>query len=142
MQDRVRCELGDLPLAAPMNDGAVDVMLRPEQIRVLRDGETLIDGTAAYDAVVTEVTFQGQDAGVALQLQSGSRTMVRARVPGYLCPRPGEQVRLAVDGERDRLSTRINAAEAKAVIRIQSFAACSVRCAADRQADGHAPSSP
>jgi iron(III) transport system ATP-binding protein len=36
---------------------------------------------------------------VALQLQSASRTMVRARVPGYLCPRPGEQVRLAVDGK-------------------------------------------
>jgi iron(III) transport system ATP-binding protein len=25
--------------------------------------------------------------------------MVRARVPGYLCPRPGERVRLAVEGE-------------------------------------------
>jgi iron(III) transport system ATP-binding protein len=74
-------------------------MVRPEQIRLLRAEETMPNGAAAYDAVVTEVIFQGQDAGVALQLHSDMRTMVRARVPGYLCPRPGEQVRLAVDGE-------------------------------------------
>ncbi|HEX3381901.1 MAG TPA: TOBE domain-containing protein, partial [Paraburkholderia sp.] len=95
--DRVSCELGELALAAPLGNGAVDVMVRPEQIRVLRADETLAD-RAVYDAIVTEVIFQGQDAGVALQLQSGTRTTVRARVPGYLCPRPGEQVRLAVDG--------------------------------------------
>ncbi|MFM0226807.1 ABC transporter ATP-binding protein [Paraburkholderia dipogonis] len=98
-QDRVRCELGELPLSGPMGHGAVDVMVRPEQIRLLRAEETMPNGAAAYDAVVTEVIFQGQDAGVALQLRSDTRTMVRARVPGYLCPRPGEQVRLAVDGE-------------------------------------------
>jgi iron(III) transport system ATP-binding protein len=97
-RDRVSCELGDLVLAAPISHGAVDVMVRPEQIRLLRAGETTSDG-AAYEAVVTDVVFQGQDAGVALQLQSGSRTMVRARVPGYLCPRPGEQVKVAVDGK-------------------------------------------
>ncbi|QQC67398.1 ABC transporter ATP-binding protein [Paraburkholderia ginsengisoli] len=96
--ERVRCELGELALAAPMGAGAVDVMLRPEQIRVLRPDETIADGSA-YEAVVTDVIFQGQDAGVALQLQSASRTMVRARVPGYLCPRPGEQVRVTVDGK-------------------------------------------
>jgi iron(III) transport system ATP-binding protein len=97
-RDRVSCELGDLALTTPMSNGAVDVMVRPEQIRLLRAGETTPDG-AAYEAVVTDVVFQGQDAGVALQLQSGSRTMVRARVPGYLCPRPGEQVKVAVDGK-------------------------------------------
>jgi iron(III) transport system ATP-binding protein len=98
-QDRVRCELGELPLAAPLRDGSVDVMVRPEQIRLLHDRETPPAGSVAYDAIVTEVVFQGQDAGVALQLQSGTRPIVRARVPGYLCPKPGAQVRLAVDGE-------------------------------------------
>ena len=98
-RDRVSCELGELPLSGPIGQGAVDVMVRPEQIRLLRGEETRPNGAAAYDAVVTEVIFQGQDAGVALQLRSDARTMVRARVPGYLCPRPGEQVRLAVDGE-------------------------------------------
>ncbi|NIF56524.1 ABC transporter ATP-binding protein [Burkholderia sp. Ax-1724] len=100
-QDRASCELGDLALAAPLassGHGAVDVMLRPEQIRLLRAGEAARDG-AAHDALVTEVIFQGQDASVALQLQSATRTMVRARVPGYLCPQPGERVRLTVEGE-------------------------------------------
>ena len=98
-RDRVSCELGELPLSGPIGQGAVDVMVRPEQIRLLRAEETMPNGAAAYDAVVTEVIFQGQDAGVALQLRSGSQTLVRARVPGYLSPRPGDEVRLAVDGE-------------------------------------------
>jgi iron(III) transport system ATP-binding protein len=98
-RDRVSCELGELSLSGPISQGAVDVMLRPEQIRPLCAEDTMPNGAAVYDAVVTEVLFQGQDAGVALQLRSDARTMARARVPGYLCPRPGEQVRLAVDGE-------------------------------------------
>jgi iron(III) transport system ATP-binding protein len=98
-QDRVSCELGDLRLCEPMGNGAVDVMVRPEQIRLLRAEETMPNGAASYDAVVQEVIFQGQDAGVTLQLQSGAQTVVRARVPGYLSPRPGAHVRLAVDGE-------------------------------------------
>ena len=98
-QDRVSCELGDLPLCEPMGNGPVDVMVRPEQIRLLRAEETMPNGAASYDAVVQEVIFQGQDAGVTLQLQSGAQTVVRARVPGYLSPRPGAHVRLAVDGE-------------------------------------------
>ena len=98
-QDRVSCELGDLPLCEPMGNGPVDVMVRPEQIRLLRAEETMPNGAASYDAVVQDVIFQGQDAGVTLQLQSGAQTVVRARVPGYLSPRPGAHVRLAVDGE-------------------------------------------
>ncbi|RDJ98837.1 ABC transporter ATP-binding protein [Paraburkholderia lacunae] len=97
--DRVTCELGDLPLCAPLGNGAVDVMVRPEQIRLLRADETIANGTAAHDAVVLDIVFQGQDAGVALQLQSAARTVVRARVPGYLTPQPGERVRFAVDGD-------------------------------------------
>ncbi|RZF27072.1 ABC transporter ATP-binding protein [Paraburkholderia sp. UYCP14C] len=97
-QDRAICELGELALVAPVGNGAVDVMLRPEQIRLLRPDESARAGVA-HDALVTDVIFQGQDASVALQLQSATRTMVRARVPGYLCPRPGEHVRLAVEGE-------------------------------------------
>jgi hypothetical protein len=54
---------------------------------------------APHDALVTDVIFQGQDASVALQLQSATRTMVCARVPGYLCPLSGERVRFAVEGE-------------------------------------------
>jgi iron(III) transport system ATP-binding protein len=98
-RDRVTCELGELTLSAPAQDGAVDVMVRPEQIRLWRDGEATPDGTAAFDAVVRDVIFQGQDAGVGLQLQSAAGTLVRARVPGYRTPQPGERVRLAIDGD-------------------------------------------
>jgi iron(III) transport system ATP-binding protein len=98
-RDRVSCELGELTLSAPARDGAVDVMVRPEQIRLWRANETAPDGTAAFDAIVQDVIFQGQDAGVALQLQSAAQTVVRARVPGYRTPQPGERVRLAIDGD-------------------------------------------
>ncbi|MGF6774393.1 iron(III) transport system ATP-binding protein [Paraburkholderia sp. GAS199] len=98
-QDRVRCELGDLPLSGAVGNGPVDVMVRPEQIRLLRADEAVTNGVAPHEAVVRDVIFQGQDAAVALQLQSGTQTLLRARVPGYLTPKPGERVRLAVDGE-------------------------------------------
>ena len=91
------CALGTLPLAEGTRpaDGEVDVMLRPEQIDVLaqtaaRDG--------ALDALVREVTFQGQDAALTLEL-TGTPTTLRARVPGYRTPRAGERVRIAVGGE-------------------------------------------
>ncbi|WP_322013814.1 ABC transporter ATP-binding protein [Paraburkholderia sp. J12] len=94
---RAHCVLGTLPVVdgSSHTDGEVDVMLRPEQIEVLpataqRDG--------ALDALVREISFQGQDAALTLQLID-SPTTVRARVPGYRTPRPGERVRLAVGGE-------------------------------------------
>jgi iron(III) transport system ATP-binding protein len=71
------------------------VMLRPEQIEVLPETE---QREGALDALVREISFQGQDAALTLQLID-SPTTVRARVPGYRTPRPGERVRLAVGGE-------------------------------------------
>lgn len=94
---RAQCVLGTLPMAEDANhaDGAVDVMLRPEQIEVLPE-TTQREG--ALDALVRDITFQGQDAALTLQLLD-SPTTVRARVPGYRTPRHGERVRLAVGGE-------------------------------------------
>ncbi|HKU00762.1 MAG TPA: ABC transporter ATP-binding protein [Paraburkholderia sp.] len=91
------CALGTLPLAegARPEDGDVDVMLRPEQIDVLAQTATR-DG--ALDALVREVTFQGQDAALTLEL-AGTPTTLRARVPGYRTPRAGERVRIVVGGE-------------------------------------------
>jgi iron(III) transport system ATP-binding protein len=94
---RAQCVLGTLPVADDANraDGTVDVMLRPEQIEVLPE---TAQREGALDALVRDITFQGQDAALTLQLLD-SPTTVRARVPGYRTPRHGERVRLAVGGE-------------------------------------------
>jgi iron(III) transport system ATP-binding protein len=94
---RAQCVLGMLPVAEDANhaDGAVDVMLRPEQIEVLPE---TAQREGALDALVRDITFEGQDAALTLQLLD-SPTTVRARVPGYRTPRHGERVRLAVGGE-------------------------------------------
>jgi iron(III) transport system ATP-binding protein len=94
---RAQCVLGTLPVvegSTPAN-GDVDVMLRPEQIEVLPEDA---QRSGALDALVRDISFQGQDAALTLQLL-GSPTTVRARVPGYRTPRPGERVRLVVGGE-------------------------------------------
>ena len=115
--DIARCALGELKLSAPVADGPIDVMVRPEQIHVLHAYDPARDGVPTFDAVVREVTFNGQDASVVLQLLDDDAvnanansnangnaaplngTAIRARVPGYRSPQPGEHVRLAVDGE-------------------------------------------
>ena len=94
---RAQCVLGTLPVVdgSTAADGDVDVMLRPEQIEVLPEGASR---EGALDALVRDISFQGQDAALTLQLLDSSTT-VRARVPGYRTPRQGDRVRLAVGGE-------------------------------------------
>ncbi len=91
----VSCCLGRLALATTWDatterappQGEVEVLLRPEQLRL--DG----DGVAA---VVREVTFYGHDASVGLLLEGGEA--VTARVTGHSAPSVGETVRVAVAG--------------------------------------------
>jgi iron(III) transport system ATP-binding protein len=89
------CSLGELALAAPVADGPVEVLLRPEQIRL----------TAAHNAAsgiharVREVNYYGHDASVNLTLNDGNVvTPIIARVPGYDSPHPGDAVLLSVEG--------------------------------------------
>ncbi|HEY2889466.1 MAG TPA: ABC transporter ATP-binding protein [Dongiaceae bacterium] len=89
------CSLGELALAAPVADGPVEVLLRPEQIRL----------TAAHNAAsgiharVREVNYYGHDASVNLTLNDGNvATPIIARVPGYDSPHPGDAVLLSVEG--------------------------------------------
>lgn len=108
-RDVARCALGELKLSTAVADGPIDVMVRPEQIYVLHAEDVTRHGKPTFSAIVREVTFNGQDASVVLQLQDESGavgsgappdgTVIRARVPGYRSPQPGERVRLAVDGE-------------------------------------------
>ncbi len=99
VRGEAHCALGVLQVAdgASHPEGAVDVMVRPEQIDVLPAGAPRADGNA-LEALVREVSFAGQDAAVTLELLDGAQTVVRARVPGYRTPRGGERVTLAVGG--------------------------------------------
>jgi iron(III) transport system ATP-binding protein len=93
------CPLGALQLVAPVPDGSVDVMIRPEQIHLLSASETAADHSTVQDALVTSITYNGRDADICLQLSSAARSIIRARVPGHRSPNVGERVRLSVDSE-------------------------------------------
>jgi iron(III) transport system ATP-binding protein len=88
------CALGRLRLTGPVENGAVDVMIRPEQIR-------LAPGTpsqGASEACVIDVVFNGRDALVSLRLKHAEDCKVIAYVPGHSAPRIDENVCLAVEG--------------------------------------------
>jgi len=86
--DTVRCALGELPLLAPAH-GAVSVLVRPEQVRLLPPG------MATLRAVVEHARFGGHDASVTLRLAGMAIT---ARVPGHAMPEVGVELGLAVEG--------------------------------------------
>ncbi len=90
--DFATCALGRLPLARPVPDGPADVMVRPEQIRFVST-----PNAEAPRARVVAVTFFGQDASVRLALVGGQEA-IASRVPGHRAPRPGDEVRLSIEG--------------------------------------------
>jgi iron(III) transport system ATP-binding protein len=86
----VRCALGILPLVAPCAEGAVEVLIRPEQIRLAALG-------AGHPATVESVTYYGHDCSVALSA-AGLPARLTALVPGYASPVAGTAVGLSVEG--------------------------------------------
>ena len=94
---QVICEFGTLPIARAMtaNDIDVDVMIRPEQIRIVSDHRGESDGV---EAVVEKVVFYGHDASVMLRSVTGARG-VQIRVAGHSHPRVGERISLSVEGD-------------------------------------------
>jgi iron(III) transport system ATP-binding protein len=97
----VLCALGQLRLMAGMPKGLVQVLLRPEQIRLLPVHKGADIGPAKATGRVLKVDFYGHDACVHLSLagQGASSTLLVARLPGHLCPRPGDEVAIVVEGE-------------------------------------------
>jgi iron(III) transport system ATP-binding protein len=83
----VQTELGVLPLAVPAS-GAVEVLIRPEDIRLARD-----DGG---DAVVLDREFYGHDQMLFLRLPTGR--VVRVRLGPVTDLSPGDRCRVAVPG--------------------------------------------
>ena len=92
LEGRATCALGRLPLARPAPDGPADVMVRPEQIRFVAT-----PGAETPRARILAVTYFGQDASVCLAL-AGRPETIASRVPGHRAPRPGDEVRLSVEG--------------------------------------------
>ena len=86
------CALGRLPIANAPADGPADVMVRPEQIRLV--SRQMAETTRAK---VEIVAFYGRDASVVLALETRAET-VTSRVPGHRAPRRGDEVWLSVDG--------------------------------------------
>jgi iron(III) transport system ATP-binding protein len=86
----VRCALGTFPLVAPVAEGAVEVLIRPEQIRLAAPG-------AGHPATVEAVTYYGHDCSVGLRA-SGLTERLVALVPGYASPTAGMAVGLRVEG--------------------------------------------
>ncbi len=96
--DGVRCALGTVPAHGPAAYGpaacgAVELMLRPEQVVL-----TAADGTRPC-AEVLSTTYFGHDALVALRLLDATGTVLSSRVPGADAPPAGSRVGLAVSGE-------------------------------------------
>jgi iron(III) transport system ATP-binding protein len=85
------CVLGRVALAVPEATGKVELMLRPEQIRLVPPGE-------GPRARVLAVTFQGHDAVVRLACLDDASVDIAARVPGHASPQPGVIVGLMVEG--------------------------------------------
>ena len=86
------CVLGDLPLAGACPDGAAEVLVRPEQVRL--DGAAT---GAVVEARVTEVSFYGHDAACRLDLQPDGPSLV-ARLIGLEAPAIGSIVKVGVAG--------------------------------------------
>jgi iron(III) transport system ATP-binding protein len=89
----VSCALGALTAIRDRTDGPVEVLIRPEQIRILTQGTP--DTVCGQ---VSSVTFYGHDAVVELALLHGTGGTIRVRVLGQVAPTPGRAVGVAVDG--------------------------------------------
>ncbi len=92
---QVICEFGTLPIARTVAASDVDVMIRPEQIRIVADHRLNGDGV---QAVVEKVVFYGHDASVMLRSLTAKRG-VQIRVAGHSHPRVGERIALSVEGD-------------------------------------------
>ena len=93
------CALGVLELIRPGIVGTVDVMIRPEQIRVRRRTTPSEQGaTNGASATVVGHTFYGPDTVLRLVLDDRASTTLTARTTDHDLPGVGELVDLVVVG--------------------------------------------
>ena len=89
----VQCGLGALAIGAGPGAGPVDVMVRPEQIRLLPP-----DATGLARGQVLGVTFYGHDAVVDIALAAEAGTTISARLFSLDLPEPGTTVAIKIEG--------------------------------------------
>jgi iron(III) transport system ATP-binding protein len=85
------CALGSVPVQAGADDGAREILLRPEQLLLAPDNTQ-----NGVRATVLDVTFYGHDALVRLALADGSQIV--ARPAGHASPTVGASVAVRVAG--------------------------------------------
>lgn len=93
---RAHCALGTVSLVNRAY-GAVDLVVRPEQIELTEAGTSAPHRDGSVSAVVRTVAYHGHDALVELDLH-GSAAPVLARLAGTPLPSPGSRVTLHVVG--------------------------------------------
>jgi len=95
---RILCTLGSLAALPGIPRGRVQVLLRPEQIRLLPSALAQANTPGLrIEAQTTGVTFNGHDALVRLQLLASGLHLC-ARVPGHMAPVVGTTVLIAIEG--------------------------------------------
>ena len=93
----VRCALGQLAIANPGQEGPVEVMIRPEQIKTLRRDTNGSNGHGVTGTVIGHA-YYGPDTVLRLSLGGSPELIVKARTFEQEVPAIGEQVELAVNG--------------------------------------------
>jgi iron(III) transport system ATP-binding protein len=94
----VSCPLGTLEVLNPRLTGAVEVMIRPEQILVSRPAPDAGQSAAAPRARVLGLTSFGPDTVLTLALDGAAGVTLSARTFERALPKPGELVALSVRG--------------------------------------------
>jgi iron(III) transport system ATP-binding protein len=95
---RVACALGELDIADHKGAGPVEVMIRPEQIQLVRDSANERSSEASVQARVLDHAYYGPDTVIRLALESDPTTVVKTRTFSEDVPAAGELVVLSVRG--------------------------------------------
>ena len=94
----VECVLGRLPVASVAGAGEVEVMIRPEQIHLVRASGDAPAGVATVLADVIGHRYYGPDSLVQLRLRDADRTTISARTLDVDVPGAGDVVGIVVSG--------------------------------------------
>jgi iron(III) transport system ATP-binding protein len=94
----VECVLGRLATSSSTVAGQVEVMILPEQIRLVRTHGNALGGEGAVPADVIGHDYYGPDSVVQLRLRDGAQIPVSARTFDAAVPDAGEVVGVIVSG--------------------------------------------